>query len=186
MSIIHKGSVEAVKKDRRRGELCGALLINFLWRGLLRRVSYLSGCCEWMCFCVCLSGHACVDATVSLTVGMYLSSAVEPHPRRLTAHVPSPPNLVPQLRCTMTEQKIYFNSEFKQREHISLKQLAIQLLWITKYSSYIIKSRCGFKLIGQFGFLFLSSCLHGFPPTVPNKWRSGELKVSCRCECGYV
>lgn len=87
----------------------------------------MSGC-AFACVCVCVSGHACVDATVSLTVGLYLSSAVEPQPRRLTAHVPSPPNLAPQLRCAMTEQKIHFNSEFKQRERISLKQLAIQLL----------------------------------------------------------
>lgn len=54
--------------------------------------------------CVCVSGHDCVVVTqFDRRSVAQLSSAVEPQPRRLTAHVPPPTNLVSQLRYTVTE-----------------------------------------------------------------------------------
>lgn len=132
-----------------------------LWVDVLLRV------CVWACLCGCY----CQFDSRSVSQLSCWATAQETNGTRPLSSKPGAPASMRYDRA----ENIYFNSEFKQRERISLKQLAIQLLWTTKYSSYIIKSRCGFKSISQ--FLFLSSCLHEFPPTAPNTWRSGELKM---------
>lgn len=126
--------------------------------------------CELMCFCMCVSvcGHVCVDAIVSLTVSLSLSSAVEQQPRRLTAHVQSPKNLVPQLRCTMTkEKKIYFIHEIKPREgwkySFIVKQLKIQFVNHIKLRVGLIASSTSFCFVVLCFFVF-SSCLHEISP----------------------
>lgn len=69
----------------------------------------------------------------------------------------------------------------KQSEIIN--QLQFQVLLATKYSSNIVKVGVDLNTLANYGVFFVF--LHEISPTLPNKLRSGRLKIAWRCDCVY-